>query len=577
MSTFERQAVIQADPEWVKYSPDASMERIAGVTKDGRAVVKDVNSGQSSEYLMTNVLDENVVQSLNELIWSRDGSTVAANWYGSLTISESSAADKPTQQQLAKQILLPSVFNSVSFTGPIEASNNARLTFAPPVWPDEKPMSLVNLDLNSLHYHPTPEIAFFKHSLNYKISPDGKKIALVCSDSPIRQSKELTEDDAPNIEQFNSDMQKIRIIEFESGRLIQTLEAAGPITSFSWTQDSKLLVVDSWKKEVEKKLLERVVATHNLETGNVTEMNPGEHSLERRSWSNSSRMSFPGTHGIQLVDGQVALQIFPPNSFSTRGRRVSLTNQRELDEQLDQIGIFDVATGNLKEIIPLGRRFQNLKFSWNREVVVSAGSWRSNSTTRTSFQSVVLIDRKRQNEAQVLNESLSRDNSIYLSPIANLFAIKKSGGFAIIEYDSVGESFNKTYEASDNNLRQMRWHRSKLVFGCTMSQTACLYDHGTKSMTTVRFANAVRSLIDTPTGWTIQASNTYVVDPNGKLLKTVFATTPMVPGENGRFDQFVTRDGDYLKQDSSRDLRVIQLNGNRFETRTVSDFDQKNE
>lgn len=250
----------------------------------------------------------------------------------------------------------------------------------------------------------------------------------------------------------------------------------------------------------------------------------------------------------------------------------------------DWIGLFDIKTGQLSELIELNAQFEGSRFALTDDMIMIG---RRSDPDRSTIDSCTILDRKNGNKSFVpgrFNQPTEYPvkGLPSLSPNFPLIAIATAdSGLQIWKLDSKAESLTQVKTLPDAKVNvysqlQKIWHPTEPTVAWVNDQTQLVnwYNAETDQLTTNDSVSILRDVIATPTGWLVAGSQKMVeFDLSLNVIKTYLPTRQIDAGNPaGEFDQGITAEGTILRSGGKAKLRAIQLQDNRIETLTIEAF-----
>lgn len=345
----------------------------------------------------------------------------------------------------------------------------------------------------------------------------------------------------------------------------------------------------SVQKPASNSFTQLAVKIVDVATGRETRLKPGSKSPEtgrfllgfQRSSSGSIR-SWEFAKPV-LCNNQVAVPLFDPSTFrngqrSYAGRGVSL-------DYKDKIGLFDIQTGELVELIELNEQFAGSKFAITDDMIMTG---RRSDPNKSTVDSCFIFDRKNGNKSFVPVRSNNPSESpviglSYLSSSFPLVAIAtKENELQIWKLDSKAETLTKVKVLSYPKLSYYSppkkvWHPAEPTIAWIKGRAVNWYNVETDQLTTNDSVAVIRDVTATPDGWLVSGSQRMVeFDRSLNVRKTYLPTQRTNPDSAaGEFDQGITAEGVILQPDRKNGLRAIQLRDNRIETLTIEEFERQ--
>ncbi len=297
-----------------------------------------------------------------------------------------------------------------------------------------------------------------------------------------------------------------------------------------------------------------------------------------------------------LFESQIVLPLFDASTYRN-GYRQPLTDKSKTHK--DKLGFFDLKTGKLTELFELNCEFHGNRLSVSEQMILIGIASRSRSSSIDSF---IVLDRLKGNRGYfptngvsisapaaipigTLLEGAKKSNQLtqgtpHLSPTHPFVAVSSKGKIDIWKLDSANSTFRmvKTIRVSDflessgRAVRDISWHPLEPIVSWIDDGVAYCYRADTDQ---VKFFDAVpipRGISATSDGWlVVSSSRMALLDRDFKIQKTYLSTERFTSFEDyGKFDQCITADGKTSNSQSDANMRVIQMRGNRIETRLMS-------
>ncbi|QEG21894.1 serine/threonine protein kinase [Mariniblastus fucicola] len=669
LGTFERKRLLMLESNWKQTWCSPDFKKQLGLTKGNVIVVKDAISGET---IKSDSSIRKLVLKLRRVHWAADSNGIVFSLFGDGTlISEASGdgaleglADITRVGEFERRFVSFS-YRSSSELPMADYSNNGRIAWLNRSYANpEEPEPVSIFDLKSNKSLPDSKIKMFETGASYRISPNGKYLAIVGSDSPS--------DSGGLSKQWSKDVSKVRVCSVETAEVVRTFETGRP-QSLSWTPDSDRLVVSvlryQTKEEAEKEAEARRNKLYREVIGRSDKNNDGK--LDSKEMSNSNLMrvdkdkdgfvtvdeykayaaafearnnrgssrarrgeletkiislsddeqivlspTLPGSKSdVKFCfqrgssDWQIAAPAFykdqivlPLFDTSTYGNGSHTTTHRTIDgkrEQVkpnDRLGFFDIKTGKLLEVVELKHAFEGTRLEVTDQMIMIGAR---SEFDRSNVDSFIVLDRNKGNlfygtnpQYGLLYSNLNPDSRVrsrrtgdvlkpgipYVSPTRPLVAFLSGQGIEIWKLDSEKDSFRPvhTFSRSDKDLQlEIAWHPNSPIVAWLDDYRLVYWNADQDELVKTEQGRWYKAIIPTEDGWLLVGSRRMEKrDLKMNILKTWVTTSPREEGKlTGAWDQCITAEGDVLVDDNVANLRVIQLRGNRFETRPVNILD----
>lgn len=326
----------------------------------------------------------------------------------------------------------------------------------------------------------------------------------------------------------------------------------------------------------------------DVATGRETRLKPGTKSPESGRVPLGFQQNLRGSSWQFakpiLYNNKITVPLFDSSTFQNGHRSY---DYRGLREYKDKIGIFDIQTGELVEIIELNEQFEGARFAITDDMIMIG---RRSTPTNSTVDSYFIFDRRNGNKSFVPARSNSPSElpvigMPYLSPAFPLVAISTAkNGLQVWKLDSKAETLTKVKAlGNDSEISyagpKMMWHPTEptVAWISGRDRTVNWYNVEMDQLTTNDSVAVNPDVTATPDGWLVSGSQRMVeFDRSLKVKKTYLPTQRTNPDSAaGEFDQGITAAGVILQPERKNGLHAIQLRDNRIETLTIEEFERQ--
>ena len=490
LDSFVRVRTIEPEAGWLRFWPDPQFQKLVVVTDEGKMIVRDIETGETA----------NCNLELDSIITARDPNTskekqllwylrsMKMNWAPGgrdfvcvigrteTYVSNADRAQGNTAADLAKLQSIKSFARTYVPVGSGDQLHGFELLRdgESMVYHDElhlKPGGFSRFELADITYSPSTEVSIYKDSADYRVSPDGKMVAIVGSDIAAANGVMPKE--------WSADLGKVRLCSLDTGKLTKTLQT-GFVDEMLWSPDSKSLIVSVIRSRESdpaamfrgpaQAVIEKLDANndgklHISEAGRLRNevvdkdedgffskneladyyanaskkrLRPGTVSklksfneLETKIINVKSGDEFTlqvnGAAGERNEEGKLCFQrehsswsfakpvlhdgqvVLPLFDASTysNGSRIRRRSSNEMIHK-DKLGFFDLKTGKLNEVIELNCQFEGNRLSVSEQMILIGLSSESRSSSIDSF---IVFDRLKDDRGFVptIGDTISPD------------------------------------------------------------------------------------------------------------------------------------------------------------------------
>ena len=466
IESFMRVRTIEPQSDWFKFWPDPQFQKLAIVTKAGEFILKDIETDKTEtcEFDLDAAKKKNFAALLRSmrLDWAPSGIDFVCEIE---RVAYASNTDRVTGNKvanLAKLKNLKSFARNFVAIGhgsralPFDLSQDGqRIVYHQHFHTKSGPF--FGFDFATTKHLAATELEIYDDSSQYRISPNGKMVAVVGSELPPKNgvlSKEQT-----------ADLGKVRICSLETGKTIRTLDT-GFIHELLWSPDSKSLIISVIKtglvdRDENNTATERWLATAKSTIRKSDKNGDGKLSIKEISFSRSRAMDKDGDGFISADEivkhlsaaerrafrnvkfSEIETRIFdcetgteiqlqpvdPSNEksktkfcfqrgsyrswdyakpvihegkivlplfdISTIRNGQRTTGMREALDHKDKLGFFDLTTGKLTDVIELDFKFEGNRLLLTNDMILIGVSSKHRNSMIDSF---VAFDRRNGNK-----------------------------------------------------------------------------------------------------------------------------------------------------------------------------------
>ena len=285
-----------------------------------------------------------------------------------------------------------------------------------------------------------------------------------------------------------------------------------------------------------------------------------------------------GLASAKVYKDKIVLPLLDSTNFSFGGNRVSSRNRVEVVHK-DKLGFFSAKTGELLEVVELGKEFKGDKLEISKDLILIG---RPSNDRNSTIDSFFVLDR-RDNGAAYSPERyhLGEKGNPTPSPLLPYFAVLSKEGITIYHVNNVTKLLEKTKQ-----IPKAKTNSGQSAFAWHSTEPICASIHETNEIRVYNaqkdeeFSNQSLSnptdIMPTPYGWLVLDSDKLVeFDMELNLVKTHFTTERFENLDTvAKFNQCVTSDGRVLEPENTKNVRLIRLHQNRFETVKISVADE---
>lgn len=261
LDSFERQRVVIPEPNWISVWPDPKFEHLVAVSEDAKFIAKNIRTGEVTDVSLNfpNTISRHADDESLQKRWFRRGKL---NWsangtsyigiFADVMMVPAKTPTKPTLRSIVDHVFKATPRSSYVPIGSghrtesLDVSQSNRMVYFNDVHERANPIS--GFDFGTLKRLPRTEGAYVDTGLIYRISPDGKLVAVVGSNQSLSNSKQSAEKQQELAKRWSADLAKAKVYSVDTGRLQSVFENGSMILDIQWSPDSKKLIVSSVEK-----------------------------------------------------------------------------------------------------------------------------------------------------------------------------------------------------------------------------------------------------------------------------------------------------------------------------------------